>query len=157
MLEGTQAILRSRGLFRTRVVNGQLRRVTAVVRIVAGVVFVLFGVVKFIVPEYELAEFVRFGLPASVAIVYVVGLLEIVGGLLLVLGLLTRFAAAALAVNMAGAVLTAGINVGGPIHLGLAPTLLLAMLYLLWAGPGDPALDARLDASGPRSIGETLP
>jgi putative oxidoreductase len=143
VLEGTQAILRSRGLFRTRV-NGWLRRVTAVVRIVAGVVFVLFGVVKFIVPEYELAEFVRFGFPASVAIVYVVGLLEIVGGLMLVLGLLTRFAAAALAVNMAGAVLTAGINVGGPIHLGLAPTL----LYLLWAGPGDPALDARLDASG---------
>ena len=105
---GIQATLRNRGLFRTRV-SGRLRRVTAVVRIAAGVVFVLFGVVKFIVPEYELAEFVRFGFPNVVAIVYLVGLLEIVGGLMLVVGLLTRLAAAALALNMAGAVLTAGI------------------------------------------------
>ncbi len=141
---GIQATFRNRGLFRTRV-SGRLRRITAVVRIVAGVVFVLFGVVKFVEPEYELAEFVRFGLPNSVAIVYLVGLLEIIGGLMLVLGLLTRLAAAALAMNMAGAVVTAGITVGGPIHLGLAPALLVAMLYLLWAGPGDPALDARLD------------
>jgi putative oxidoreductase len=83
--------------------------------------------------------------PTWSRIVYLVGLLEIVGGLMLVLGLLTRLAAAALAVNMAGAVLTAGITMGGPIHLGLAPALLVAMLYLLWAGPGDPALDARLN------------
>ena len=100
------APLRSRGLFRTRV-SGRLRRITAIIRVVAGVVFVLFGVVKFIVPEYELAEFVRFGLPNLIAIVYLVGLLEIVGGVLLVLGLLTRLAAVALAANMAGAVLTA--------------------------------------------------
>jgi putative oxidoreductase len=37
--------------------------------------------------------------------------------------------------------------VGGPIHLGLAPTLLVAMLYLIWAGPGAAALDGRLDAT----------
>ena len=101
--------------------------------------------VKFVVPEYELAEFVRFGLPNLIAIVYLVGLLEVVGGLMLVLGLLTRLAAVALAANMAGAVLTAGLTVGGPIHLGLAPALLVAMIYLLWAGPGVPALDTRLD------------
>ena len=47
---------------------------------------------------------------------------------MLVLGLLTRLAAAALAVNMAGAVLTAGITVGGPIHLGVAPALLVSTL-----------------------------
>jgi uncharacterized membrane protein YphA (DoxX/SURF4 family) len=90
------------------------------------------------------AVFVRFGLPPWIAIVYLVGLLEVVSGLML--GLLTRLTAAALAANMAGAVLTAGIAVGGPIHLGLAPALLLATLYLLWAGPGAPALDVRLDA-----------
>jgi putative oxidoreductase len=139
-----QATLQNRGLFRTQV-SGRLARITAVVRILAGIVFVLFGLVKFIEPEYELAEFVRFGFPNVVAIVYLVGLLEIIGGLMLVLGLLTRLAAAALAMNMAGAVLTAGITVGGPIHLGLAPALLVTMLYLLWAGPGDPALDVRLD------------
>ena len=137
--------LRSRGLFRTRV-GGRPARATAAVRMLAGAVFVLFGAIKFVVPDYELAEFVRFGLPPWIAIVYLVGLLEVVGGLMLVLGLLTRLAAVALAANMAGAVLTAGLTVGGPIHLGLAPALLVTMLYLLWAGPGTPAFDARLDA-----------
>jgi len=65
---GIQATLQNRGLFRTRV-SGRPARITAVVRIVAGVVFVLFGVVKFIVPEYELAEFIRVGFPNLVAIV----------------------------------------------------------------------------------------
>jgi putative oxidoreductase len=136
----------NRGLFRTRV-GGRLRVVTAVVRVVAGVVFVVFGAVKFVVPEYELEQFARFGLPPWIALVYLVGLLEVVGGLMLVAGFLTRLAAAALAANMAGAVLTAGIAVGGPIHLGLAPALLVAMLFLLWSGPGAAALDARLDPS----------
>jgi putative oxidoreductase len=144
--KGIRAAVVRRGLLRTRV-GGRARYLSTIIRIVVGVVFVLFGVVKFVVPELEVAEFVRFGFPGSVAIVYLVGLLEIVGGLMLVLGLLTRVAAAALAVNMAGAVLTAGLTVGGPIHLGLAPTLLVAMLYLIWAGPGAAALDGRLDAT----------
>lgn len=51
---------------------------------------------------------------------------------------------------MAGAVLTAGLTVGGPIHLGLAPALLAASLYLLWAGPGAAAVDHRLARRVPR-------
>ena len=132
-------------LFRSRVGAG---RVVAVVRIAAGAVFLVFGVVKFALPEFERAEFVRFGLPDSIALVYLVGLLETVGGLMLVLGLLTRIAAAALALNMTGAVLTAGLAVGGPVHLGLAPALLVAMIFILWTGPGGAAVDNRLDGSG---------
>lgn len=88
--------------------------------------------------------FGTFGLPQSSTLVDLVATLEIVGGLLLVLGLLTRLAAAALAGNMAGAILTAGTHVGGPLHLGLAPALLATMLFLLWAGPGAAALDRHL-------------
>ena len=87
--------------------------------------------------------FGQFGLPRSSALVYLVAALEITCGLLLLVGLLTRLAAAAMAANMAGAVLTAGTHVGGPIHLGLAPALLAAMLYVLWAGPGKLAVDQR--------------
>lgn len=72
--------------------------------------------------------FGAFGLPRSSLLVYLVATLEISCGPLLLLGLLTRLAAAAMAGNMAGAVLTAGTHVGGPIHLGLAPALLAAML-----------------------------
>lgn len=145
------------GLFRTRVA-GRARTATAVVRIITGLLFALSAIPKFALHDIELAEFVRYGFPASSPIVYLVGLLELGGGLLLLLGLGTRIAAAGLAVNMAGAILTAGIRVGGPIHLGVAPTLLIATLYLIWAGAGTAALDRRLDARfSSRSVAATSP
>jgi putative oxidoreductase len=73
-----------------------------------------------------------------------VGAVELAGGAMLVLGLGTRFAALALACDMAGAIATAGRIEGGPVHLGLAPALLVMMLLVLWIGPGDRSLDRRL-------------
>jgi len=49
-----------------------------------------------------------------------------------------------LAGDMIGAIATAGRVEGGSFHLGVAPTLLVAMLFLLWAGPGLLAFDNRL-------------
>ena len=83
--------------------------------------------------------------------VYVVGVVELIGGLLLVVGLFTRLAALLLAVNMVGAIATAGRVDGGSFHLGVAPTLLVAMLFLLWAGSGMLALDGKLTSGGARS------
>ena len=82
---------------------------------------------------------------------YVVGALELLGGLALIVGLGTRVAAIALGLNMAGAISTAGRIEGGPIHLGLAPALLIAMLYLLWTGAGARSMDRRLEARLRRS------
>jgi putative oxidoreductase len=62
----------------------------------------------------------------------------------LVLGLLTRLAALFLAGDMIGAISTAGRVEGGSFNLGIAPTLFVAMLFLLWAGPGLLAFDNRL-------------
>jgi putative oxidoreductase len=135
-------------LLSTRV-HGRAGTLTAALRVFVGVVFVFFGALKFVFAEPELAEFVRFGFPPVVAIVYLVGLLEVVAGLLLVAGLATRVAALGLAAVMAGAVLTAGMSVGGWFHLGVAPTLLVANLYLLWAGSGARAADQRLAGSRP--------
>lgn len=125
-------------------VSGRAAAATTVVRVLFGVFFALFGLLKFVDHEFELAEFVRYGFPDSGLIVYLVGLLELGAGLMLVLGLGTRLAATGLAVVMAGAILTAGVRVGGWFHLGVAPTALAAMLYLLWARPGSRALDTRL-------------
>jgi putative oxidoreductase len=61
-----------------------------------------------------------------------------------VVGLFTRPAALLLALNLLGAIATAGRVDGGTFHLGVAPAMLLAMLYLLWAGCGRLALDRRL-------------
>ncbi|MBA2309696.1 MAG: DoxX family membrane protein [Pseudonocardiales bacterium] len=130
-------------LFGTRL-SGRAAYVPTVVRWVAGAVFVGFSVEKFARHQEVAEKFVTYGLPESSLIVYLVGLLELGGGLMLLLGLGTRLAAFGLAADMIGAISTAGRTVGGPIHLGLAPTLLVLMLFVLWAGSGPLALDRRL-------------
>ncbi|MDD7939836.1 DoxX family protein [Actinomycetospora lutea] len=140
---GNVDLPRPRGIqrFLTTRVQGRAASATAALRIVAGAVFVLFSLPKFLRHEEELAEFVRYGLPDASAIVYLVGTLELVAGLMLVLGVATRLAALGLAANMAGAVATAGVQVGGAFHLGVAPLLLLTMVFLLWSGSGAAAVD----------------
>jgi uncharacterized membrane protein YphA (DoxX/SURF4 family) len=68
-------------------------------------------------------------------------LVETIGGVMLVLGVFTRWAAAALAADMIGVIATAGRVDGGLLNLGLAPLLLVGMLVLLWTGPGVLSLD----------------
>jgi putative oxidoreductase len=119
-------------------------RIAFVARLVAGAIFLGFSVGKFVHHGAESAALDRYGLPYPDAFTYGVGLVELVGGAMLVAGLGTRLAAFALACDMAGAITTAGRIEGGPVHLGLAPTLLVMMLLLLWIGPGDRSLDRRL-------------
>ena len=117
--------------------------VPLVVRIAAGTVFVAFSIGKFTHHDAEVGALDRYGIPAPEITTYLVGVLELAGGILLLLGLLTRPAAAALAGNMVGAIATAGRIDGGPIHLGLAPALLAAMLFLVWRGGGARSMDLR--------------
>jgi putative oxidoreductase len=117
--------------------------VPTAVRVVTGVLFVTFSVGKFFDHAQEAADFDRYGVPVPDVAVYLVGALELVGGVLLVVGLLTRLAALVLAANMVGAIATAGRVEGGSFHLGVAPTMLVAMLFLVWAGSGRLALDSR--------------
>ena len=99
---------------------------------------------KFTDHSNEVADFHRYGVPSPGAAVYVVGIVELIGGIALALGLLTRLGALLLAGDMIGAISTAGRVEGGSFHLGVAPTLLVTMLFMLWAGPGSAALDRRL-------------
>lgn len=118
------------------------------VRWASGAVFVAFGIGKFADHGHEVEAFDSYGLPAPDVFVYMVGGLEIVGGILLLAGLLTRLAALALAGNMAGAIVVSGIGEGEILpSLTLAPLLLAAMVFLIWVGPGRRSLDARLSAS----------
>lgn len=118
--------------------------VPLVLRLAAGVVFVAFSVGKFTRYDSESAAFDRYGIPFPEVTTYLVGVLELAGGLLLIVGLLTRPVAIALAGNMIGAIATAGRLDGGPVHLGLAPALLVTMLVLLVTGAGARSLDLRL-------------
>jgi putative oxidoreductase len=119
-------------------------RILAAIRIAAGIVFLAFGIGKFTSHASELASFKSYGLPAPEVFVYAIGVLEILGGALLVLGLLTRLTALALAGDMVGAITVSGLAKGEVISLTLAPALLVTMGLLLAYGPGEPALDRRV-------------
>ena len=123
--------------------------VPLVLRLAAGAVFVAFSVGKFTRHGAEAAGFERYGVPAPELATYLVGLLELLGGLALIAGIGTRVAALLLAANMAVAIATAGRIEGGPVHLGLAPALLVAMLVLVVSGAGALSADRRL-TTGPR-------
>jgi putative oxidoreductase len=126
--------------------GGPAATVAAVVRVVAGVALLLIGIGKFADHMKEAVDFEHYGVPLPDLAVWVSGTIEVVGGALLVLGLLTRLAAALVAVNLIVAIATAGVMEGGTFHLGVGPALLLAMLFLLWAGGGAWSLDGRLAA-----------
>jgi putative oxidoreductase len=130
-------------------VGGRAAWAVAALRVAAGAVFVAFSFGKFVHHGAESAAFDRYGIPFPDAATALVGALELGGGLMLIAGLGTRLAALALAGDMIGAIATAGRIEGGPVHLGLAPALLAAMLVLLSTGAGRCSLDGRLAAAAP--------
>src|SRR5712691_7383037 len=111
------------------------------VRLAAGGIFIGFGMSKFTRHAAEARSFDHYGLPAPETLAYLIGVVEVGGAVLLIGGLLVRPAALMLAGDMVGAISTAGVKEGGAVNLGLAPALLLTMLFFLWAGAGLFALD----------------
>src|SRR5690242_3311162 len=89
-------------------VAGRTAVVVAALRVASAIVFVVFGVGKFSQHGSEVASFQQYGLPSPDAFVYAIGVLEIVGGLLLLAGLLTRLAALVLAGDMIAAIAVSG-------------------------------------------------
>jgi predicted lipoprotein with Yx(FWY)xxD motif/uncharacterized membrane protein YphA (DoxX/SURF4 family) len=136
-------------------VSGPWAWVAAAARVASGVVFVAFSIGKFVRHDAEAASFERYGIPFPDLTTSLVGSLELVGGLMLIVGIATRLAALALAANMVGAIATAGRVEGGAVNLGLAPVLLVVMLALVWAGAGRLSVDGRL--AGTRGGGRPAP
>jgi putative oxidoreductase len=118
-----------------------------ILRIAAGMVFVVFGIGKFSQHAREVDSFETYGLPEPEVFVYAIGVLEIAGGLLLIAGVLVPYAALALAGDMVGAIVVSGIKEGELISLTLAPALLVVMLLLL-----RDAVGARRNARGKTSV-----
>ena len=116
-------------------------RVLLVLRLLSGGAFVVFGAGKFVNHSSELASFKAYGLPAPEAFVVLIGVVEFVGGLLLIAGVLTRPAALVLAGDMVGAIVVSGLAKEELISLTLAPAELVAMLVLLRMGPGRHVID----------------
>src|SRR5947208_5240997 len=87
--------------------HGRGAWVPTLVAVVAGVIFVSFGIGKFTDHASEAVDFRRYEVPFASLSVWAVGVLELLGGLLLIVGLLVRPVAAALGLEMVGVVVTA--------------------------------------------------
>lgn len=143
----------------------QAPRAVLLIRIMVGAVFLSEGIQKFLYPaELGVGRFIKIGIPFPEVMGPFVGVVEIVGGSCLLLGILTRFAALTLFINISVAILSTKI----PILLGHAywlfslPNLprygfwsmaheirtdfcmFLGSLFLLIEGAGNWSLDARI-------------
>jgi len=126
--------------------------VVLTVRVVAGGFLVAVGIGKFADHASEVADFRHYGVPLPDLAVPLAGVIEVVGGVCVVLGLLIRPAAAIVAVNLLVALLTAGVTDGGTFHLVIGPLVMLAMVVLVITGAPAPSLDAwLLSRRSPRS------
>lgn len=115
-----------------------------VARSASGLVFIAFGAGKFVSHASETSSFRAYGLPWPSLFTGAIGVLELVGGVLLIAGFATRLVALLLAGDMVGAIVLSGILRGETISLTLAPLLLAALAALVVGGPGRLSLDAEL-------------
>jgi putative oxidoreductase len=153
----------SRWLFRSG--GGSAPPATILVRLAVGGVFFASGLIKFLYANQGAGRFAKLGIPAPEFTASFVGAVEIVAGLLLVVGLATRLAAIPLFLNMLVAIGTSKLPIlfgAGPEPVAAAPkvglwafvyqarldsTMLLGCLFLFAVGAGAWSLDAWLTAS----------
>jgi putative oxidoreductase len=139
----------------------QLNAGLAVLRLIVGTIFVAHGGQKLFVHGLEgvTAGFAGMGIPLAGVTAPAVAFVELLGGIALVLGLLTRPAAVGLAVVMAGAVLLAHLPAGFFLPNGyeFALALLGSTVLLALTGAGTYSLDAVLQARRAPAAAEPAP
>jgi len=138
-------------------------RATLLIRLMAGSVFVWEGILKFVYPNQGIGRFTKLGFPVPHFTATADGWLEIIGGILLLTGLLTRLIAVPFIIEMIVAMASTKI----PLYLGTSPlplppvppqigfwavlheirseyAQLLNCAFLLLTGPGPWSIDALL-------------
>lgn len=122
----------------------------AILRVVVGVIFVAHGVPKLTAGAADTAGFFgTLGIPLPTVAAWGITLLEVFGGLLLIVGFLVLPVALLLSLHMLMGIILVhaqnGFYVIGPGQGGVEFNLLViaANLALILAGPGAAAIDAR--------------
>src|SRR3954467_6078543 len=138
-------------------------RATIMIRVMAGTVFLWEGIMKFVFANQGVGRFTKLGFPAPHFTATADAWLEIIGGLLLITGFLTRAIAIPFIIEMIVAMASTKI----PMYLGTSPlplppvppqigfwavlheirseyAQLFSCAFLLLAGPGVWSIDALL-------------
>ena len=138
-------------------------RATLLIRLMAGSVFLWEGIMKCVFPNQGVGRFTKLGFPAPHFTATADGWFEIIGGVLLLTGLMTRLIAVPFIIEMIVAMLSTKI----PMYLGTSPlplppvppqigfwavlheirsefAQLFSCAFLMFAGPGPWSLDAWL-------------
>jgi putative oxidoreductase len=122
------------------------------IRLIVGGVFLSEGIQKFLFPgDLGVGRFAKIGIPSPEVMAPFVGVVEIVGGMLLLAGFLTRLAAIPLIINMLVAITTTKIPIlqksgfWAMAHEARVDyAMFLGCIFLLIAGAGSWSLDAWL-------------
>ena len=126
-----------------------------VVRAIVGVIMAAHGLQKFLGGPANFGGVLgQLGVPAPTLMAFVVTFVELGGGILLVVGLLSRLAALLLTFNLAVAILLVKIGIGflspqsGGVGAEFDLALIAGFLAVLFAGPGRISLDHALGIEG---------
>jgi putative oxidoreductase len=124
----------------------------SVIRLMVGLVFLSEGIQKFLFPDaLGIGRFVKIGIPYPEFTAPFVGVLEVVGGLFIIIGLLTRLAAIALAINISVAIISTKIPMladkgfWAMAHEARADfCMLLGNIFLIIKGGGAWSIDLKI-------------
>jgi putative oxidoreductase len=122
------------------------------IRLIVGCVFLSEGIQKFLFPKaLGVGRFTNIGIPNPEIMAPFVGVCEIVCGVLFILGLLTRFAAVTMIINMLVAIWTTKIPIllqsgfWSMAHEARTDyAMLFGSIFLLLVGAGSWSMDANI-------------
>lgn len=127
-------------------------RPVLLIRVVVGFVFVSEGIQKFLFADtLGVGRFIKIGIPAPELMAPFVGVVEIVCGVLITIGLVTRLAALPLVIDMLVAISSTKIPIlqkngfWAMAHEARTDvSMLLCCVFLILVGSGELSLDANL-------------